>query len=927
MNPETTAVIWPNAPYKGLAYYTSEDVALFGGRQSDVLDCADLLVKDETKTLFLHGRSACGKSSFLRAGLIPYLESQVEIFKFLRNFDITGTRALFIRCTHAPMVRLAETIYDWGEHPLPVEIDVGKFRMVDTVQLRNGATERAIFAREVGNSVPRLMSLLRQIHDLFPKWLILVIDQGEEILTLTHGPDGEKQKGIFFEFINEFNKSSLNLKLVIALRSEYWGDVQAAMKRHNYELNHLEWYNLEELSYQKLVDAVKIPTSRSIPEIYLQGRRQPADEYMFDYAKNLPELIVQDLLDMKNKQGGVLSILQISCGRLHRLAKKRHKRGGVRWEITVEDYNDIGELEQQVDLYLNETIRAKIKEQLPYLTKRGCDEELALWKDLLWELVVTEQDGRALTTIYSEDLLREAAQGLRCRVNFDVMAEYLSQEDQRILREDGRSVPRTPERRPHGTLYYSLGHDTIAVALSRWREKRGLVLDRRGFLRNIFTLGTSTVATLLLAAGVVVLGTAAVKDEVRNPWLAVAAVGALLVGGCLLVRRIKIAAFLAKSFVSATAFHGLFVQTTETQHLIRRMQNSFNSGLPQTPSVQDRALLKGVEEVLRGKPEKEYTPADWIERAFAAYAERKLELSAEYFGQAEVTPGTTALQRAGYMINRGLLFDELRRHHDALAIYDEVFARCSNSTDPSLAVIAARALVNKGVTLGALDRSAEAIAVYDDLLARFSTATELPLREQVAIALRNKGFTLGAIGRSAEAIAVYDDLLARFGTATELPLRELVARTLVNKGVALSALDRSAEEIAVYDDLLARFSTATELPLREQVANALRQQGDHARRARPQRRGDCRLRRSAGPLQHRDRVAAARTGRHGAPQQGDHARRARPQRRGDCRLRRSAGPLRHRDRVAAARTGRQDARQQGGQARRARPQCRGDCRL
>jgi hypothetical protein len=49
----------------------------------------------------------------------------------------------------------------------------------------------------------------------------------------------------------------------------------------------------------------------------------------------------------------------------------------------------------------------------------------------------------------------------------------------------------------------------------------------------------------------------------------------------------------------------------------------------------------------------------------------------------------------------------------------------------------------------------------------------------------------------------------------------------------------------------------------------------------------------------------ARTGRQGALQQGGQARRARPQRRGDCRLRRYAGSVRNGDRPAAARTGRQ----------------------
>ena len=85
------------------------------------------------------------------------------------------------------------------------------------------------------------------------------------------------------------------------------------------------------------------------------------------------------------------------------------------------------------------------------------------------------------------------------------------------------------------------------------------------------------------------------------------------------------------------------------------------------------------------------------------------------------------------------------------------------------------ALHLRGYALGQLNQSAEAIAVYDDLLARFSATTELSLREQVAKAIFSKGFRLGQLNQSAEEIAAYDDLLARFGAATELSLREQVA--------------------------------------------------------------------------------------------------------------------------------------------------------
>jgi Novel STAND NTPase 1 len=79
-------ISWPNNPYKGLSYYTPVDTGLFGARDRDVQLCAQLVAEEDLKVLLLHGTTGCGKSSFLRAGLIPYLESTVGGFQFLRTF-------------------------------------------------------------------------------------------------------------------------------------------------------------------------------------------------------------------------------------------------------------------------------------------------------------------------------------------------------------------------------------------------------------------------------------------------------------------------------------------------------------------------------------------------------------------------------------------------------------------------------------------------------------------------------------------------------------------------------------------------------------------------------------------------------------------------------------------------------------------------
>jgi hypothetical protein len=62
---------WPARPYRGLDYYEEVDSPLFRERDEDVNICKKLLLGFTTKLLLLQGSSGSGKSSFVRAGLIP----------------------------------------------------------------------------------------------------------------------------------------------------------------------------------------------------------------------------------------------------------------------------------------------------------------------------------------------------------------------------------------------------------------------------------------------------------------------------------------------------------------------------------------------------------------------------------------------------------------------------------------------------------------------------------------------------------------------------------------------------------------------------------------------------------------------------------------------------------------------------------------
>ena len=103
---------WPSYPYKGLQFYEAQDAPIFAGREADIRTCADLIADDTARILVLHGNTGCGKSSFLRAGLIPLLER--NSFEFFKE-RTRPSRALLIRCTDTPIARLVEGIYRYIE--------------------------------------------------------------------------------------------------------------------------------------------------------------------------------------------------------------------------------------------------------------------------------------------------------------------------------------------------------------------------------------------------------------------------------------------------------------------------------------------------------------------------------------------------------------------------------------------------------------------------------------------------------------------------------------------------------------------------------------------------------------------------------------------------------------------------------------------
>ena len=367
---------WPPTPYKGLNFYTAADAPLFGEREAEVEGCAALIGQFTTRILLLHGRSGTGKSSFLRAGLIPRLERERPGFHVLRKDSGDKSDPTLIRCTDDPLGRI--------HHALTMALDADPLLNRLDAACR-GKAEAALSAgidrdrMEVADAViEALTALTAGLSQTF----VLAIDQSEEVLTLQSRRDQRNRRQAFFYLIEELCLRNLDIRTIVALRTEYYGQFCNSF-RINPTLTvtataraGLEQFMLHGLGdEERIAAAIRRPTLTE--EIGSYGR--PRDRYRFSYAPDVPKQIAHDLLEHCG-ESSTLPVLQIVCNDLYSQVVVKAGRD----VITMDDYKALGRVHGQVDAYIDHTIRNVLEETGP---KAAGDADVNRWRKLLSTLV------------------------------------------------------------------------------------------------------------------------------------------------------------------------------------------------------------------------------------------------------------------------------------------------------------------------------------------------------------------------------------------------------------------------------------------------------------------------------------------------------------------------------------------------------------
>jgi uncharacterized protein YjbI with pentapeptide repeats len=455
---------WPALPYKGLSYYEPADAPLFAGRELDVIECADLLARSETRILILHGSTGCGKSSFLRAGLIPYLEHDDLGFGFLKNDADGKLTSIFVRATGNPLVELAKKICDFIKSDIKLKkVDKEEYYSLNLPEIVDKYESETEFIEKVSTDPDLFIKILGEIAVRLPKTLVLIIDQGEEVITLKPNREDDQPMQRFFHFIELFSETCYDLKLLIALRTEFYGRFLGEMYQAQTPM--IANYLLGDLTKDQIVTAIERPTSTE----HVGDFGIPFEHYRFKYEKGLPEKIATDLLS-KKLAGGILPVMQIVCDTLYQNVSSNS--GGflsieaLPAEISEASYRSLGSIEDQIDTSLNATFAHWCK-QNDITSEDDIKKETERWKDVLSNLAGSQSDGTVTTDVVTSETLKQWAIEKECILDFAKTIKHLVSPSVRILRD-----VEFFNTRSDNVVCYSLGHDAIGLALYRWKVIR-----------------------------------------------------------------------------------------------------------------------------------------------------------------------------------------------------------------------------------------------------------------------------------------------------------------------------------------------------------------------------------------------------------------------------------------------------------------------
>jgi len=312
----------PEFPYPGLRPFREDEWAIFFGRENIIEHVVGKLVAN--RFVSVHGDSGSGKSSLVRAGVLPRLMQDVS-----RSGGSWRTASM--EPGNAPLHNLAAAFSELCESG-------GKDRLTHIRRILNLGADAA---------GPLVKELRRNEDD----HLCVLVDQFEEIFSFAREHPGTEAE-LFIDVLTGIQKQKPEgLHIILTMRSEYLG----ACARFNglAEAINDTQYLLPPVRRQALIRAI----------------REPAVLYGGQVAMDLAERLISDAGSSQDQ----LPLIQHGLMVMQRRLPKQESRGAegeLSWVLSLEDYRKtkgvVQFLSDHADEVLN-TILAKHKDAGPVM--------------------------------------------------------------------------------------------------------------------------------------------------------------------------------------------------------------------------------------------------------------------------------------------------------------------------------------------------------------------------------------------------------------------------------------------------------------------------------------------------------------------------------------------------------------------------------
>src|SRR5919106_963057 len=280
-------------PYRGLEIFDEVHSPFFFGREKFIDDLFDRLTQQRKEFVAVIGASGSGKSSVVRAGLVPKLRRR-------RPPHETWDVAVFTP-GERPWFRLADAL---GPLRFPDKSDTELDIEIDKLASALHSGELSL-----NSLLDRILQRQGKLHRL-----LLVVDQFEELFTLTPAQD----RGVFINRLVD-SLAVEGLVLVPTLRADFYGQAIEANRRLSDMLGQ-EQVTLGRLTAEELNRAVV----------------EPARLARLEFDPGLPGLLLRDA----GNEPGSLPLLQ------HALLELYLQRQGNR--LTSTAYQSIGGIRKAI---------------------------------------------------------------------------------------------------------------------------------------------------------------------------------------------------------------------------------------------------------------------------------------------------------------------------------------------------------------------------------------------------------------------------------------------------------------------------------------------------------------------------------------------------------------------------------------------------